>query len=139
MLVRRLRVDEEGPSSEGVHDHVDPAGARDQGARDAKVGYAHLLPAGGGHAACCDRERENGVGQRIYDHVSRDAAEATEIFGLDATEARSCGDLAAEIKVEDRVEHDGAEFGEEDPEVVEPESFRFIVPAKPALDRTWSA
>lgn len=72
-------------------------------------------------SACGERSRANRVNQGVEDHKGRGAV----VYKLSAVFVSGTGVRGRVQKDEDAdVDYDGEEHGEEDPEVVEPETFQ---------------
>lgn len=128
-----LGLEEEVSAREGVDEHVDDAGQGHHGAGEGEVRAAGDVVPGDGHAAGGERQGENHVYDRVDDHVDDDAVEALEALLLAAVDDGGLPHAAAQVEEHDAVEHDGAELGEEDPDVVVPETDGLVFGTEPAL------
>lgn len=115
---------------DGVEQTVDPAAAGEQGARDAGHGVAGRLAAVGHapHATHGQRQREQDVHAWVQDHQRGDALDGGDVVQVRRVEAlalrRSCGrhDVAGPMAQDEErqdVEQNGAEFEDENPDVVQ--------------------
>lgn len=86
-----------------------------------------------GHSTGSEREGQDDVGDWVDDHVDDDAVDP--VHALLAVWTQMCGlhHPPPQEDEHDAVQHDGAELGEEDPEVVAPEALAFVFGAQPAL------
>ena len=86
-----------------------------------------------GHATGSEREGQDDVCDWVDDHVDDDAVEAVQALLVVWTQPRGLLHSAPQVEEQETVQHDGAELGEEDPDVVAPEALAFVEGAEPAL------
>lgn len=86
-----------------------------------------------GHSAGGQREREQDVGEGVNNHVNDDAVEPFQAVLVIGPQLCSVHHPAAQVEEHHAVEHHSAELGEENPEVVAPETLIFMLRTQPTL------
>lgn len=138
-IVAGFRFQDQVSTGQGVQQGVNQSGAGDQGTGNTEVGYTWRVALRGRHSTCGQRERKDNVGDRIDNHVSNDAAKALETFDVTAAQNGGLLDPDPQLEPHHRVQTDRTEFGQENPDIVSPETNGFVVFADPALEaRTFS-
>lgn len=125
-------IDEKMFPGKCVNKHINKSRKSHEGTRDGEVGLAGDDVVGGAHAAGGEGEGQADVDEGVDNHVDDDAVHAGEVVSVLA-EGGGLFHSVAQVEEHDAVEDDAAEFGDEDPEVVDPDSFCFVLDAEPAL------
>ena len=125
-------IDEEVFPSKRVDEHINETGESHEGACDGEVGLAGDDVVGGAHAAGGEGEGQADIDEGVDNHVDDDAVHAGEVVSVLAQHGGLFHSVA-QVEEHDAVEDYAAEFGDEDPEVVDPDSFCFVLYAEPAL------
>lgn len=74
------------------------------------------------HTSSSQRKGKNDVDDGIDGHVANHTAQALETFQLTVSQNGRRGDLPSQLEVHDRVEAHRTEFGQENPDVMSPET-----------------
>lgn len=127
-----IGIDEEMLPGKRVDEHIDETGESHEGTGDGEVGLAGDDVVGGAHAAGGEGEGQADVDEGVDNHVDDDAVHAGEVVSVLAQHGGLFHSVA-QVEEHDAVEDYAAEFGDEDPEVVDPDSFCFVLDAEPAL------
>lgn len=121
-------------ASKGVDENVHETGKCHQGTRHGKVIKAGEGFPLGCHAPSSKWERQHQVDKRVDEHVYDDAVETLQGCGIIAPHGFGVCHFPTEKEKHDGVESDGAEFSNENPDVVTPEAGGFVFSTHPALD-----
>lgn len=133
-IVTGFRFQDQVATGQGVQQGVDQSGTGDHGTGNTEVGYTGGVALRGRHSTCGKRERKDNIGDRIDDHVSDNAAKALETFDVTAAQNGGLLDPDPELEPHHSVQTDRTELGQENPDVVRPETDRFVIFADPALE-----
>src|SRR4051812_34709430 len=120
-------------TGQGVYHHIEEAGQGHQATGYTEVGLTGCTTTCSGHTTGGKWQRQDNIHQRIDNHVNDDSVETVQTFLLATAQLFRLLHTASEVEEHDRIEHNGAEFGKENPEVVTPETFVFILGTHPAL------
>lgn len=132
---------EQAVAGERVEEAVDPAAAGEEGAGDAvcEVAGGFAMAGHAPHARGGEGEGQHDVDERVQHHQGGDAVDGVDGFLVgdgDACRAVVGGEegagFGAEAEEGYRIEDDEAEFGEEQPEVVQGQTLGFVLVADPA-------
>lgn len=119
-VVTRLGFQDEVLAGEGVKKDVDQAGTGNQGTRNAKEGHVGGFALGCRHSSGGQGKRENNVGNGVDNHVSDDATKTLQTLRVAASQDGGLLDLATQLEPHDSVQGNGAELGQENPDIVSP-------------------
>jgi hypothetical protein len=100
------------PPRERIKHRIDPTTRRQKAPRNAEKQIRHINTSHSHHSTHSDGQREQDVDGGVHDHELRGARELRGVVVDDAAEA------AAQMEEDVAVDGDGAEFDDEDPEVV---------------------
>ena len=128
-----IGIDEEVFPGKRVDEDINETGEGHEGTRDGEVGRAGDDVVGGAHAAGGEGEGQADVDEGVDNHVDDDAVHAGEVVSVLAQYGGLFHSIA-QVEEHDAVEDYTAELGDENPEVMHPDSFCFVVDAEPALD-----
>ena len=133
-VVAGFGFDDQVAASQRVQKHIDQTGTGNHSTCHTEVGNARVVALGCCHTPSGQWKRKDNVGNRVNNHVSDDTTQTLETLGVAASQDGGLCNTTTKLEPHNSVQSDRTEFGQENPNIVSPQTHGFILFTNPALE-----